>query len=51
MPTQVLYIPNELYENLVLEARELGISVSKLIIAILRVYYEQKGKKAVPYRS
>lgn len=51
MPTQVIYIPNDIYEELVLEAREVKISVAKLIVAILRVYYEQKRKTPLPHRA
>ena len=51
MPTVVVYIPNNLYEELVLEARELNVSVTKLIVAIVRVYYEQKRKAQIPHSA
>ena len=51
MPTQFVYIPQDVYEKLVDEAKKLGVSVSKLINMIVRVYYESKEKEEVPYSA
>ena len=49
MPSVIVYIPNDIYEELVYEAREKGVSVPKLISLIVRTYYELRKEKKIPY--
>lgn len=50
IPSVIVYIKNDVYEDLVFEAKEKGISVPRLIAIIVETYYQMKKERGQLWR-